>query len=84
MSTAVSRRDFLAILVGGLATRPGWTQAGPSPLVPREIFFGDPDVTWARMSWDGTLLAYIAPVDGVRNLWMGRSTTCERPDRSPA
>src|SRR6185369_336639 len=28
------------------------------------------DVAWAQLSFDGAWVAYIAPVDGVRNLWV--------------
>jgi dipeptidyl aminopeptidase/acylaminoacyl peptidase len=38
--------------------------------MPRELLFRDPDITWARLSYDGASIAYIAPVDGVRNLWV--------------
>ncbi|MBI3711091.1 MAG: S9 family peptidase, partial [Proteobacteria bacterium] len=44
--------------------------ASGRPLIPREVFFGDADVSWMRLSPDGAHIAYIAPVDGVRNLWV--------------
>ena len=37
---------------------------------PREAFFDDPDVAAAYLSFDGASIAYVAPVDGVRNLWV--------------
>jgi hypothetical protein len=49
---------------------PAAQERGTRPLVPREVLFGDPDRAWARLSHDGAWLAYIAPVDGVRNLWV--------------
>ena len=72
----MSRRRFLASLVAGTASvgarnLTAWAAvAGAPPLVPREIFFGNPDALSPRLSPDGTRLAYIAPVDGVRNLWV--------------
>ena len=42
------------------------------PLVPREILFGNPDRIQPRISHDGTRLAYIAPRDGILNVWVGR------------
>jgi dipeptidyl aminopeptidase/acylaminoacyl peptidase len=41
------------------------------PLVPRDVLFGNPERTSPRISPDGTRLAYIAPVDGVLNVWVG-------------
>jgi dipeptidyl aminopeptidase/acylaminoacyl peptidase len=40
-------------------------------LIPREVLFGNPDRTAARISPDGAQLAYLAPVDGVLNVWVG-------------
>ena len=42
-----------------------------APLIPREILFGNPERTQPRISPDGTRLAYIAPVNGVLNVWVG-------------
>jgi dipeptidyl aminopeptidase/acylaminoacyl peptidase len=41
------------------------------PLIPRKLLFDNPDKTMARLSPDGTKLSYIAPVDGVLNVWVG-------------
>jgi dipeptidyl aminopeptidase/acylaminoacyl peptidase len=41
------------------------------PLIPREILFGNPDKTQARISPNGRKLAYLAPVNGVLNVWVG-------------
>jgi dipeptidyl aminopeptidase/acylaminoacyl peptidase len=41
------------------------------PLVPREVLFGNPEKVQPRLSPDGKRLAYIAPVDGVLNVWVG-------------
>ena len=42
-----------------------------TPLIPREVLFGNPERTQPRISPDGKRLAYIAPVDGVLNVWVG-------------
>jgi dipeptidyl aminopeptidase/acylaminoacyl peptidase len=42
------------------------------PLIPREVLFGNPERTLPRLSPGGERLAYIAPVDGVLNVWVGR------------
>jgi len=43
----------------------------PVSLVPRQVLFGNPERVQPRMSPDGRRLAWIAPVDGVLNLWVG-------------
>ena len=42
-----------------------------TPLIPREKLFGNPNKAAARISPDGANLAYLAPVDGVLNVWVG-------------
>jgi dipeptidyl aminopeptidase/acylaminoacyl peptidase len=42
----------------------------PVPLVPREVLFGNPDRMSPRISPDAARLAWIAPVDGVLNVWV--------------
>jgi dipeptidyl aminopeptidase/acylaminoacyl peptidase len=41
------------------------------PLIPRKLLFGNPDKTQARLSPDGARLSYLAPVNGVLNVWVG-------------
>jgi dipeptidyl aminopeptidase/acylaminoacyl peptidase len=53
-------------------TMPPPTAAGhKTGLIPREVLFGNPDKAGARMSHDGKWLSYLAPVDGVLNIWVG-------------
>ncbi len=51
------------------------------PLIPRNIFFGNPDKARARISPDGKHLAFVAPVDGVLNVWVSptKNTDKARP-----
>ncbi len=39
-------------------------------LIPRTVLFGNPERTSPRLSPDGTRLAWIAPRDGVLNVWV--------------
>jgi dipeptidyl aminopeptidase/acylaminoacyl peptidase len=41
------------------------------PLVPREILFGNPERTGPTISPDGRRLAWLAPDEGVLNVWVG-------------
>jgi hypothetical protein len=39
-------------------------------LFPRRLIFGNPERAVVRISHDGTRIAFLAPVDGVLNLWV--------------
>jgi dipeptidyl aminopeptidase/acylaminoacyl peptidase len=39
-------------------------------LIPREVLFGNPEKASPRISPDGTRIAWLAPVDGVLNVWV--------------
>lgn len=45
--------------------------ANELPLISRKLLFGNPDKTQARISPDGKFLSYLAPVNGVLNVWVG-------------
>lgn len=42
----------------------------PPTLIPREVLFGNPEKSGPDISPDGRLLAYIAPDQGVMNVWV--------------
>ena len=44
--------------------------ATPPKLIPRDIIFGNPDRTQARISPDGKHVSWLAPDDGVLNVWV--------------
>lgn len=41
------------------------------PLIPRHVLFGNPDKASTQISPDGSQLSYLAPVNGVLNVWVG-------------
>ncbi|MCC7143656.1 MAG: S9 family peptidase [Candidatus Eisenbacteria bacterium] len=45
-----------------------------TPIIPRDVLFGSPDRAGAQISPDGSRLAYLAPVEGVLNIWVGPVT----------
>ncbi len=77
------------LLMGGCGSFPGSdalhkeksTMAPAPPLIPREILFGNPDKAALRVSPDGKHIAYLAPVNGVLNVWVAPA---ERPDAARA
>jgi dipeptidyl aminopeptidase/acylaminoacyl peptidase len=48
-------------------------------LIPLEVLFGNPDHATPLLSHDGTRLSYLAPVDGVLNVWAGAVGEPARP-----
>jgi len=44
--------------------------SGGSDLIPREVLFGNPDRAGPQVSPDGKQLAFLAPLDGVLNVWI--------------
>jgi dipeptidyl aminopeptidase/acylaminoacyl peptidase len=42
----------------------------PVEIIPRKTLFGNPEKAQPRLSPDGERLAYLAPVDGVLNVWV--------------
>lgn len=46
-------------------------QAGEGDLIPRQHLFGNPQRAAVRISPDGQRLAWLAPVEGVLNVWVG-------------
>lgn len=43
---------------------------GLPPLIDRELFFGNPEITGAELSPDGKYIAFIKPLNDVRNVWV--------------
>ena len=50
--------------------RPSAPDCDAVPLIPREVLFGNPARTTPQLSPDGTKLAYLAPEEGVLNIWV--------------
>lgn len=40
------------------------------PLIDRELFFGDPEISSSRLSPDGKYVSFIKPYNDVRNIWI--------------
>lgn len=48
-------------------------QNGLPPLIDRELFFGDPEISGAQISPDGNFIAFIKPFKGTRNIWVKKA-----------
>ncbi len=67
-----------AVLCTGLLTvsspRAIVGQAGVQPpIIDRELFFGDPEISGAQISPDGKFIAFVKPLKGTRNVWVKRT-----------
>lgn len=40
------------------------------PLIDRELFFGDPEISGSQLSPDGRWLSFVKPFNGARNIWV--------------
>jgi dipeptidyl aminopeptidase/acylaminoacyl peptidase len=58
-----------AAFIGAIAT-PAQAQSNEVELIPRALFFGNPEKTQGRVSPDGKWISWIAPRDGVLNIWV--------------
>src|SRR5882762_3077254 len=45
-------------------------KTGQPPIIDRELFFGDPEITNAQLSPDGKFIAFIKPFKGTQNVWV--------------
>ena len=57
-----------------LAANPWWDTPviyDATDLIPRDVLFGNPERAGAAISPDGTRIGFLAPVDGVMNVWVG-------------
>lgn len=79
-------RKFIALVVlimllmsGCVAdNRTGQEQAGNDSLIPRDLLFGNPDRITTRISPDGSRMSFLAPVNGVLNVWVGPADDPEK------
>lgn len=77
--------SLVCLLLAGCGLLPGAdplpkekpTMPTSPPLIPREVLFGNPDKAALRVSPDGKHAAFLAPVNGVLNVWVAPA---ERPE----
>ncbi|MBX7223028.1 MAG: S9 family peptidase [Blastocatellia bacterium] len=46
---------------------------GLPPILDRELFFGDPEISGAQISPDGAYIAFLKPFKGTRNIWVKKT-----------
>jgi len=66
----LKRALVVLALAGFFAASAAAQEKLTTPLIPREVLFGNPERADPQISPDGTQLGYLAPVDGVMNVWI--------------
>jgi len=79
-ATLLTMLACLTLLVFTLSRPITAQSSGAAPLIDRELFFGDPEISGAQISPDGQFIAFIKPYKGTRNVWVKR--TAEPFDRA--
>jgi dipeptidyl aminopeptidase/acylaminoacyl peptidase len=62
-----------ALTIPSLAQQAAKKPAGPPPVLDRELFFGDPEISGAQISPDGKFIAFLKPFKDTRNIWVKRA-----------
>ena len=63
----------LCLAAASLVTAQPAPASGPPPIVDRELYFGDPEISGAQLSPDGRFIAFLKPLKGTRNIWVKTS-----------
>ena len=64
------RLFVVALLLASSAIAPSRTDRQAADLIPRDFLFGNPERANPQISPDGTKLAWLAPDEGVLNVWV--------------
>jgi dipeptidyl aminopeptidase/acylaminoacyl peptidase len=68
---------FAVLCVGLLAAASPYAAFGQNgaqpPIIDRELFFGDPEISGAQISPDGKFIAFVKPFKGTRNVWVKKT-----------
>src|SRR5215467_7972623 len=60
----------MALTIPALAQQAANKSTGQPPLLDRELFFGDPEISGAQISPDGKFIAFLKPYKDTRNIWV--------------
>lgn len=61
---------FLVFCIGLLASSVQAQQNTDNPIIPIEVLLGNPEKSSAKISHDGKYIAYVAPFEGVLNIYL--------------
>ena len=72
---------IFSVLLASLAgpdARAGEPTRNNNSLISRDLLFGNPDRITTRISPDGSSISFLAPKDGVLNIWVGPANASEK------
>ena len=61
---------LLVIMIGTFAYSCKDQKQDVPPLIDREVFFDDPQITGGRLSPDGAYISFLSPYNDTRNIWV--------------
>src|ERR1700681_434091 len=67
---SITAAFFAALLLAMSPIDAAAQPKGQPPLIDRDLFFGDPEISGAQISPDGKFIAFIKPFKGTRNVWV--------------
>ena len=65
LSSLLPLLPVCAITIASAAQQP--------PILDRQLFFGDPEITAAEISPEGKYIAFLKPLNGTRNIWVKKT-----------
>jgi dipeptidyl aminopeptidase/acylaminoacyl peptidase len=65
-------RIAVGLLTLTLALGPSPAAGQPPPVLDRDLFFGNPEISGAQLSPDGRFLSFVKPHKDTRNIWVKR------------
>ena len=60
------------ILYSLLLILPSMLNAQTTPLIDRELFFGNPEISGGQLSPDGSFISFLKEYEGIMNIWVKR------------
>ncbi len=70
-SSLVALCVLLTVVTGSAQQKPD--SSSPPPIIDRELFFGNPEITTATLSPDGKYIAFRKPWNGTMNVWVKKA-----------
>ena len=74
MTIPTSSKLALALFAGGAFTCLAMLQTkvtkAETPLLDRELFFGNPQIAGGQLSPDGKFISFMKPYNGIMNVWV--------------
>jgi Tol biopolymer transport system component len=74
---------LLMLLISGCSAQKKTVESlekNDSIMISRDLLFGNPDKITTRISPDGSMISFLAPLNGVLNIWVGPALATDRAE----